>query len=255
MSRGHRKGLPAREAEVKAVAEILWRCCWSPGDLNWWIGSLFAWGALLFATGGVLSLSPTLANHLSFSAVEVNAVFFLGSLPFTSAAYLQLHQSANAPQLRAKASQESRRRLVVGWFPRDLGWLSSALQFAGTLLFNVSTFAAMISSLTWLRQDLIIWAPDFIGSILFLASGYLAFVETCHANWAWKPASISWWVTFINLLGCIGFMVAAVFAVILPKPIPLDIETIAVAFTLQGAICFFLGSCLMLLEAQVGIEE
>ena len=37
-----------------------------------------------------------------------------------------------------------------------------------------------ITSLTWFEQELVVWAPNIVGSTLFLASGYLAFVETCH---------------------------------------------------------------------------
>ena len=126
----------------------------------------------------------------------------------------------------------------------------SALQFAGTLLFNLNTFDAMHPSLTWLQQDLRIWAPDIIGSTLFLASGYLAFIETGHAYWAWNLSSISRWVTFANLMGCLGFMVSAVFAFVPPGGPSAGAVTIATALTLQGAICFFVGSALMLPESK-----
>jgi hypothetical protein len=82
----------------------------------------------------------------------------------------------------------------------------------GTLLFNANTFDAMLPGLGWLQQDLAVWIPDFVGSILFLASGYLAFGETCHTYWAWKPQSLSWWITFTNLFGCVAFMISAFFA-------------------------------------------
>lgn len=99
------------------------------------------------------------------------------------------------------------------------------------------------------------WAPDLVGSALFLASGYLAFVETCHAHFAWRPTSLSWWVTLVNLLGCVGFMIAALFAIILPGPTHREMATLAIAFTLQGAVSFFVGSCLMLPEAIIGTES
>jgi hypothetical protein len=107
----------------------------------------------------------------------------------------------------------------------------------------------MIPSLTWFQQDLVIWAPNIIGSILFLASGYLAFIETCHTHWAWKPRSISWWVVFTNLLGCMGFMASALFAIVLPGLPNIEAVTVAVLFTLLGAIGFLVGSLLMLPEA------
>jgi hypothetical protein len=248
-SRQHRKGLGKAETDAGKIA----RCLWAPGDLNWWIGSVFALGSTLFALGSILLLAPGLATSWSISADSINLIYFLGSIPFTSAAYLQLYQSANVPAFGSPAPPSpDRHRSLFGWRPRDIGWLSCALQFIGTLLFNLNTFDAMIPSLSWFQQDLAVWIPDLFGSILFLASGYLAFVETCHAHGAWKPESLSWWITLINLLGCAGFMIAALFAIILPGPGHPEMATLATAFTLQGAICFFLGSVLMLPEASAG---
>jgi hypothetical protein len=196
----------------------------------------------------VVSLAPALATAWSLDSTAINAVFFAGSIPFTIAAYLQLFQAANAGESPRDDTRSSGRPVLFGWRPHEIGWLSSALQLVGTILFNINTFDAMLPSLDWLQQDLAIWAPDFVGSILFLASGYLAFIETCHAHWAWKPSSISWWVVFFNLLGCIGFMIAALFAFVLPGSPNVDAVTISIVFTLQGAICFLIGSLLMLPE-------
>jgi hypothetical protein len=106
-----------------------------------------------------------------------------------------------------------------------------------------------LPSLDWWQQDLAIWVPDFAGSILFLASGYLAFIETCHAHWAWKPSSLSWWVVFINLLGCAGFMISACFAFVVPGSPNMDVVNLATAFTLIGSVGFLVGSLLMLPES------
>jgi hypothetical protein len=248
-SRHHRKALVLPEAaKAITVAETLLRCLWMPRKLNWWIGVVFAIGSLLFAIASVLSLSPALAQAWSLDSTEVNAIFFAGSIPFTIAAYLQLFQAANVREFLADNSSSPKPVCFFGWRPSDIGWLSSAFQFAGTILFNFNTFDAMIPSLTWFQEDLVIWAPNIIGSILFLASGYLAFIETCHAHWTWKPKSISWWVVFTNLLGCGGFMVSAMFSIFLPGPPHVDAVTLGVAFTLQGAICFLVGSLLMLPE-------
>jgi hypothetical protein len=257
-SRHHRKGLapPARTAsdhcaEVEAIASTTLSCLWMPRRLNWWIGIVFAVGSLLFALGSVLCLWPALAADGSLDSEAINAIFFAGSIPFTLAAYLQLFQAANTPEFPRESTPASGRKLLIGWRPHDIGWLSAALQFVGTLLFNLNTFDAMIPSLTWFQQDLTIWVPNVIGSILFLVSGYLAFIETCHAWWRWELAQVSWWVTFINLLGCAGFMSSAVFAFVLPQPISifgLDAVTLSIAFTLQGAVCFFLGAGLLLPE-------
>lgn len=106
----------------------------------------------------------------------------------------------------------------------------------------------MVPEHSWIGQDLAIWTPDLLGSVLFLLSGYLAFIETCHAPWAWQPGSLSWWVTFANLLGCVGFMIAALSAFVSPlSDRPLS-GSGSVAFTLIGALGFLIGSLLMLAE-------
>ncbi len=49
-SRHHRKNLPVRGVAVgEKLGSILLRCLWMPGQLNWWIGIIFALGSLLFA--------------------------------------------------------------------------------------------------------------------------------------------------------------------------------------------------------------
>ncbi len=255
-SRHHRKDLPAPEAgETISVGATLRRCLWMPGQLNWWIGVVFAVGSLLFMLGSVLSLAPALVRAWSLDATAINAIFFAGSIPFTTAAYLQLFQTANADEFSPHGDGPRRGIVLFGWRPHDIGWLSSALQFAGTVMFNINTFDAMIIGLDWLQQDLAIWAPDFVGSVLFLLSGYLAFVETCHAHWAWKPASMSWWVTFVNLFGCVAFMISAVFAFVPPWSPRIDAATVSVAFTLTGAVGFLIGSLLMLPETVTRTNE
>jgi hypothetical protein len=242
-SRAHRKGFLTHEAELWLATRGR-RLHWPALLLNRWIGVGFGIGSLLFFAGSVLSLAPDLARDLQLSTLEVNAVYFVGSIAFTVAAYLQLFQSANADI--ATAGPRPRPELI-GWHPREIGWLSSFLQFLGTLLFNASTFAALGGG-GWLRQDLTIWGPDVLGSVLFLASGYLAFIETCHAFWGWQPRSLSWWVVYTNLLGCIAFMVSAVFAFVpasTPNPVAVELATL---FTAMGAVGFLAGSLLMLRE-------
>jgi hypothetical protein len=251
-SRHHRKGILAPElAALRADEVVLARSLWMPEKLNWWIGVTFALGAFLFGLGSILWLVPGLAAALGVGAQAVNAVFFCGSIPFTTAAYLQLYQAANAGEFSADdgGSRRSPRRIFFGWEPRNIGWLSCALQFVGTLLFNINTFFPLIPGMNWLQQDIAVWTPDFAGSILFLASGYLAFAEVCHAFWRWDPKNISWWVMFTNLIGCLAFMASAFFAFVPPHPFPFDAGAVAVAFTLIGAIGFFAGSVLMLPEA------
>ncbi len=248
-SRRHRKGLlDYGRLDFEILASMLSRCVWRPGNLNWWIGVVFALGAVLFAGAGVLSLWPSLSKSWSLDAAQINGMFFAGSIPFTIAAYLQLYQAANVCEFVPREASAPCQTAYFGWRPGDIGWSSGALQFVGTILFNFNTLDAMLPSLNWWQQDFLIWIPDLVGSILFLVSGYLAFIETCHAHWSWQIRDISWWVVFSNLLGCIGFMLSALFAMSLPSEYHALI-TISMSFTLFGAIGFLVGSLLMLPES------
>jgi len=216
-SRHHRKRLAGRlHLEIRNdYSAILLRMAQSPQS-NLWIGSIFALGAAFFAIASVLGLSTALASQFQIDSNSINIMFFVGSIPFTTAAYLQLLQAANAePSFHVPTSGNSRTQ-ILGWRPTDLGWLSAALRFAGTLLFDRNTYDAMLRNLSWIEEDLEVWVPDLFGSILFLISGNFAFIEVCHAHWAFRPRQISWWVVSINFAGCIGFMVSAIFAVVIP---------------------------------------
>lgn len=244
-ARHHRKGLVVRELEATL---------WQPKELNWWIGLIFMLGASCFAIASIFCLVPSLTESLELSETMVNAIFFIGSIPFTTAAYLQLYQAANAPVFGASGNAPVRRALI-GWRPHDIGWVSCVLQFIGTVLFNFNTFDALLPGLSWAEEEVLIWVPNVVGSILFLSSGYLAFIETCHKYWAFHPKEVSWWVTSANLVGCIAFMISACFAFV-PK-VPASTDTaliISIAFTLIGAIGFFVGSFLMWPEMTLAAE-
>jgi len=253
-SRHHRKQLVLEEDGRPIIRHrVLLRSLWMPSLMNWWIGVIFAIGAASFAVASLLYLLPSVAKALSLSTDIYNQIYFAGSLPFTTAAYLQLFQAANVVKFGEAPSHQQKIKLI-GWNPSNVGWLSCLLQFFGTILFNVNTLDAQLSRLTWFQQDLLIWAPNIVGSVLFLISGYLAFIETCHAHFAWLPRNSSWWVVLVNLLGCIAFLIAAFLAIVLPGPSNPNLAPLAVVFTLLGAIGFFVGSLLMLPEAAFGSE-
>ena len=77
---------------------------------------------------------------------------------------------------------------------------------------------------------------------------FYAFNVPFNAHWAWQPRHISWWIGFINLLGCIAFLVSAVFAFVPPHPPGFDAVTWSLWFTLLGALAFMAGALLMLPE-------
>ena len=238
-ARHHRKGLGTQHSGGSV---------WQSRGINILMALGFAVGALLFVAGAVLSLWPGLTKALALSEYEANFIYFAGSLFFTAAAYLQLLQAANAPPWPGAAGGQSHITLL-GWRPDDPGWLASAVQFAGTLLFNANTYDAMHGGGGGLGQDLTIWGPDIVGSALFLIAGYLALIETCHSCWAWRPRELAWWIVMVNFLGCIAFMASACLAFVPPGGIVASIVIISTGFTLVGSLGFLTGALLSVPES------
>lgn len=218
--------------------------------LNRRIALLFAAGSLLFMLGGILSLAPPLAVRLALESSGINSIFFAGSIPFTAAAYLQLFQAANAAPSDTRQPSAAPAVAWFGWRPGDINWLGCALQFFGTVMFNVNTFDALLPQLNWRQQDLAIWAPDMVGSALFLASAFLAYVECWRSPGSWQPGRLAWWICIINLLGCIAFMLSAVLAFI-PAAGQADVAvSLSLLATVVGAAAFLAGGLLMLPEPE-----
>ncbi|WP_233270559.1 hypothetical protein [Chachezhania sediminis] len=237
-ARQHRKGL-LRHPGQRVVP------FWQLPAYNWWTGLSFSIGSCLFALGSILSLVP---NPLS--AFQIAIVFFMGSIPFTTAGFLQNFQAANGTDFSPDPATPPKRLRILGWRPHELGWLSTVTQFAGTVAFNFNTGDAIHPASEWYMQDLTIWVPGMIGSVLFLVSGYLAFVETSHGWWSWKPRDLDWNIVFINFLGCVFFMVAGIAAFVPKGKEPGWIPDLANFHLLLGAVCFLIGAVLMMVESR-----
>ena len=177
------------------------------------IGVLFAIGSTCFLIGpfpGFVDLVGAVADA---------AVFFAGSIFFTSAAFLQFRQSSGRDRV------------------------ATAIQLVGTVYFNVSTFRSLLDSIDDSAVDRLIWRPDAIGSVLFLISGVLAFLAVRHERTADRR---EWRIAAINLLGCVLFGVSAVASYVVPETG--DVLDLAAAnwSTGLGALCFLIGSLLLL---------
>jgi hypothetical protein len=216
----HQYHNPTRRQHRKRLALLLeWRHLRSGSlslralvtDLNTWIGLVFAIGATLFAVACLAALVPGTVPEEMRPEGAINRTFFLGSIPFTTAAFLQLLQAELAGEYAQQG--QTGRSLWLGWRAADRGWLACAYQFCGTLLFNVNTYDALHAPDSWLLEDIEIWVP--------------------------------------NLLGCIAFMMAALFAAYTPQPMSFDAAGYALVFTLVGAVCFLLGALLLMVEAVV----
>lgn len=240
-ARDHRKGLSPADRGAHQ-AQPLWRRRW----FNWLIGLLFALGSALFALGCVLALLPQPLTSMTVN----NLVFFAGSIPFTIAGYLQHFQSANAGDFDSGEARPTVRVALIGWRPRAPGWISTFSQFLGTIAFNFNTGDAIDAPAGWLAQDLSIWAPGFVGSVLFLISGYLAFIEVAHRYWRWAPTDPQWRLVFVNLAGCVFFMISSTLAYVPAGPEPAWIGWSANVWLLLGSLCFFIGAVMTMQEAE-----
>lgn len=200
-------------------------------------GALFAAGAAVaqYGSGG-----PTLSA----------CIYFVGGVFFTTGGYAALLQVVNAPRHpEAPEPPLTPRWRWWSYEPMDIGWLGTAVLFAGTLVFAVNLLDSFLRGLTVQQVDRLIWAPDVVGCILFLLSGHLAFVEICHR---WRPCarsrSLGWWIVAVNQFGSVLFMVSALAAFNRPSTGSLINATIANWGTLAGALCFVAGGALQALE-------
>ncbi len=210
----------------------------TPAGLNTAVALLFVVGSACFVLGSV----PGYLDAVGGSADGLT--FFVGSIFFTTASAGQLLQ-VQTPAL-ATASPETEHRHVHprwrAWLPHDRGWIAAATQFPGTLFFNISTFAALAHNATAAHEDQRVWRPDLFGSTLFLISGVYGVLAVSGAARSTDrlPRRIAW----VNLLGCVLFMAAALASYVLPDGEDLD-EVVSVAGTLLGAACFLIGAALL----------
>jgi len=157
-------------------------------------------------------------------------VFFAGSVFFTLAAGLELREAT----------------VRLGRWASNPSWWSAAIQFAGTLLFNVNTFDAMLDGLSTQQQNRLVFAPDVFGSACFLASGLLAYRA------ATGPETT---MAAVNLAGCVLFGISALASFVVPSTGSiLDLAAVNWCTSL-GALCFFIGALMLLPRKSTVLKE
>ena len=186
----------------------------------------FAVGSLCFLVGAV----PFYAEWAG--AVGTGVTFFAGSGFFTAAGFIQLSLSGRRPP-RGDTNRADRT-----------DWWAAAIQFFGTLCFNVSTFVALLAAIADPTRLGAGWRPDAWGSVAFLVASVLAVVATKDRGSLWDSDARTWHGTWLNLLGSIFFGASAVGAYVDP-----DTGTLVSMFwanlgTLLGAICFLVAALL-----------
>jgi len=238
-SAGRRRG--ARERRSAPAREPVW---WRPRRHQWWMAVLFVVGSACFLLGGVA------AQWSRTSRPAIGVVFFVGSIFFTSAAYLQYAEAVNAERtLGGPPGSRAARWRPVSWEPRRIDWLAALIQFVGTLFFNVTTFTGMKHGFSTHQTDARVWAPDAFGSVAFLVSSELAYAEVCQRWFGWRWSSLSWRIVALNLLGSIAFGVSAVASFVEPASGEPVSARLANGGTSLGGLCFLVGALLLMPEA------
>lgn len=199
-------------------------------------GSLFALGALLAQLG-------------IGSATEIDTVYLVGGFFFSLGGYVSVLQAVNAPaDIDDSGALTSGPWRWSGFLPKQIGWLSAAVLFVGTLFFALSLVAAFAQDLTVRQVNSWIWIPDVAGCVCFLVSGHLALVEVGHGR-IWRVVNdLGWWIVGVNQIGSILFILAGLAAYTRPSTgsvIDLDLVNWG---TFLGAVCFAVGGVLQMFE-------
>jgi YrhK-like protein len=194
-----------------------------------WMASLFALGSACFIVGPFPGYAQLVGAHLDA------LTFFIGSLLFTGGGALQA-----AIAFPERGSPHN----------GPAAWRAAAIQAAGTLFFNITTYQAVHTSLSNADYNRVVWRPDALGSVCFLVSGVVAYRASVRHGWRPVRGGAGWWEPAVNLLGCIFFAIAAVAGYVVPASgSPLDLAAANVN-TVLGAACFLSCAVATLLTGQ-----
>ncbi len=206
--------------------------------------------ATAFTIGGTLFAVGALMAQLDLGTLwDVDMVYLVGGVFFSLGGYVSVLQATNTPvDIDEHGALSSARWRWFGIEPRNIGWLSAAVLFAGTLFFAVSLVSAFAEDLTPRQTNGWIWVPDIVGCVCFLVSGHLALVEIGHGR-IWRVVNdLGWWIVGINQVGSILFFLAGLAAFTRPATsTAVDVGLVNWG-TFAGAVCFAVGGVLQLFE-------
>ena len=244
-SRAHRK----HASSLSRVRPGRDRAVWAPHRASWWIAVLFVGGSVCFV------VAPLPGFLQAVGPQTVGAVFFGGSVLFTAAALVQWLETVNADP--GPGAPPATRLRVVTWEPHRIDWWISGVQLLGTLFFNASTFSALSTAIDSPAYNQQVWRPDALGSVCFLVSGYLAYVEVAGGLLARPLRTLEGGIVAVNLLGCVAFGASAAASYVLPSTGGELGPNISLVGTSLGALAFLIGALLLLPEGaaeQVGAQ-
>lgn len=180
--------------------------------------------ALCFALGSICFLIGPFPGYVKLVGATADGVtFFVGSILFTTGGALQSWLAW--PERHAHGGGRA-------------GWWAAAIQSAGTLFFNVTTFRALQTTVGNPSYNRLVWRPDAFGSICFLVSGTIAYLASPRHGWRPVREGPGWWQPAVNLLGCIFFGISAVAGYVVPATGSVLALAAANWNTSLGAACF-----------------
>ncbi|MFC9917170.1 hypothetical protein [Agromyces binzhouensis] len=198
-----------------------------------------AWG---FAAGSLCFLVGAVPFYAEWAGpVVVGWTFFGGSILFTLAAFIQLSLSGRHLPRKGTGRADA------------ADWWASAIQFVGTLFFNVSTFGALLAAIADPTRLGVGWRPDAWGSIAFLLSSALALVATKDRGQLWDTQARTWRATWLNMFGSVFFGFSAIGAYVLPDTGTFYNLLWANLGTFLGAVCFLIAA--LLSRRTIGADE
>jgi hypothetical protein len=90
-----------------------------------------------------------------------------------------------------------------------------------------------------------VWAPDFVGSILFLVASWFGIMAISKRIWEWRPGDLWWGIAWIDMAGSVFFGISAIASLVLPMTGGMVDPRWANLGTFAGAVCFFVGAGLL----------
>lgn len=189
-----------------------------------------AWG---FAVGSAFFFIGAWPGYADLvGGVVQNATFVIGSVFFTTAATIQLSLSGKRPPWREGTRADG------------LDWWSAAVQWLGTVLFNLSTSLALVADIAPAAAGSAGWRPDAAGSIMFLISSGLALGAVARRHELWDVWARSPAASWLNAAGSVAFGVSAVGSYVLPATGSAVDPAWDSIGTMVGAVGFFLAAML-----------
>ncbi|HTR73828.1 MAG TPA: hypothetical protein VMH33_01040 [Solirubrobacterales bacterium] len=204
--------------------------------------------AAAFLVGGSLfAIGAAMAQADRGDPRVIAVVYLVGGVFFSTGGYTSVLLAINAPHRRRDGTWA---RLPWRWAarePSNLDFLAAATLFVGTIVFGINLVDSLLGELTPTQINRLVWSPDIIGCILFLVSGHLAMVDISGSWWRLRGEGLGWWIVFVNQVGSVLFMVAAVASFVRADG---DMVAVGIANwgTLLGALCFAVGGFMQFYE-------